>query len=311
MRDRIYLVGFLVGAGILLYLGRGLLQESEVVTWGLTFGGTTAVAVLGVTLYRVQQELGASRRELARREAELNFAREVQQALFPREFPRDGGLEFSAVCVPARGISGDYYDVMRFPDGRVVLAIADISGKGISAAILMSNLHAVLRILAASGQSPGEVCAQLNRHLCQVTRDSRFATVFYAEWDPARGRLRYFNAGHLAPILLRPGDARRLEAGGPPVGVFPETQHPVGEAALEPGNLLVLFSDGVTEAGIDRGEPFGEARLEALVTAHREKSLAEIEQQVVAAARAWSRGEAEDDMTLLLVRARECAKEAT
>lgn len=311
MRDRIYLVAFLLGAGVLLYLGRGLLARSELVTWALTFAGTTSVAVLGMALYRVQLELRASRYELARSEAELNFAREVQQALFPREFPRDGGLEFSAVCVPARGISGDYYDVMRLPDGRVVFAIADVSGKGISAAILMSNLHAVLRILAASGQTPGEICSQLNRHLYQVTMDSRFATIFYGEWNPARGSLRYFNAGHLAPILLRPGEAVRLEAGGPPLGVFPESEHPVGEVTLLPGNLLALFSDGVTEAGIDRGEPFGESRLQALVAAHRERGLAEIEQQILAAARAWSRGEAEDDMTLLLVRARERAKEAT
>src|SRR5690242_2217655 len=109
MRDKIYLIGFLLGAGLLLYVGRDLLQQSAILTLLLTFSGVTAAGVLGMALYRVQHDLLASRRELARREAELNFALEVQQALFPRQFPADGGLEFSAICVPARGISGDYY----------------------------------------------------------------------------------------------------------------------------------------------------------------------------------------------------------
>jgi sigma-B regulation protein RsbU (phosphoserine phosphatase) len=311
MRDRIYLVGFLLGAGILLYLGRGLLRKSEIVTWGLTFGGTTAVAVLAVTLYRVQHELGASRRELARREAELSFALQVQQALLPRQFPEGEGLEFAAVCVPARGISGDYYDVLRLPDGRLVFTIADVSGKGISAAILMSNVHAVLRVLTASSYSPREVCSKLNRHFYQVAADSRFATLFYGEWNPADRRLSFINAGHNAPLLIGAGRRQRLEAGGPPLGIFPDTDYQVGSLGLEPGDLLVLYSDGITEAGIDRGEAFGESRLEALVVGQREKSLGEIQHQVLAAARAWSRGETEDDMTLLLVRAGEVRREAT
>lgn len=311
MRDRIYLVGFLVGAGILLYLGRGLLQKSEIMTWGLTFGGTTAVAVLAVALYRVQHELRASRRELARQEAELSFALQVQQALFPRQFPEGEGLEFAAVCVPARGISGDYYDVLRLPDGRLVFTIADVSGKGISAAILMSNVQAVLRVLTASSHSPSEVCSKLNRHFYQVAADSRFATLFYGEWNPADRRLSFINAGHNPPLLMGAGRRERLEAGGPPLGIFPDTDFQVGSLGLEPGDLLVLYSDGITEAGSDRGEPFGEARLEALLAGHRKQGLAEIQQEVLAAARAWSRGEAEDDMTLLLVRAQEGGKEAT
>lgn len=311
MRDRLYLVGFLVGAGILLYLGRGLLKRSDVVAWGLTFGGTTAVGVLAVTLYRVQQELGASRRELARREAEISFALQVQQALLPREFPEGEGLEFAAVCVPARGISGDYYDVLRTPDGRLVFAIADVSGKGISAAILMSNVHAVLRILTASSHSPREVCCKLNRHFYQVAADSRFATLFYGEWNPADRRLTFINAGHNPPLLIGAARHARLEAGGPPLGIFPDTDYQAASLELEPGDLLVLYSDGITDAGVDRGEPFGETRLEALVARRREERLAEIQREVLAAARAWSRGEAEDDMTLLLVRAGEMGREAT
>src|SRR5437879_10724581 len=196
MRDRIFLAGFLLGSGMLLYASRSLLTKSALVTWGLTFAGTTAAATLGLALYRVQLELRASQHELARKEAEINFALQVQQALFPRQFPADGGLEFAAVCVPARGISGDYYDVLSLPGGRLVFVLADISGKGISAAILMSNLQAVLHTVAEAGLRAGEVWAQLNRHLCRVTDAGRFATLFYAEGNPGEQSLHYVTPGH-------------------------------------------------------------------------------------------------------------------
>ena len=309
MRDKIYLVGFLLGAGLLLYLGRGLLARSALVTWGLAFAGTTSVAVLGMALYRVQLELRVSQRELARKEAELNFAHEVQQALFPRQFPVDGGLEFAAICVPARGISGDYYDVIQLSDGRLVFAIADISGKGISAAILMSNLQAVLRTLAEGGSSPAQVCSQLNRHLYKVTDATRFATFFYAEWDGGERWLSYVNAGHNPPILRGSRSGQRLEALNAPLGIFDASEFQVGKVQLQAGDLIVLYSDGITEARANRGEEFGEARLQAVVAAYAEKPLAEIREQVLAAVRHWSGQEPEDDMTLLLARATESAKE--
>jgi sigma-B regulation protein RsbU (phosphoserine phosphatase) len=256
-----------------------------------------------MTLYRVQLELRASRHELARKQAELHFAREVQQALFPRQFPSDGGLEFAGVCLPASGISGDYYDVLPLASGRVAFAIADISGKGISAAILMSNLHAVLRTLAASGRSPADVCCDLNRHLHQVTGGFRFATFFYGEWDPAEQKLRYINAGHNAPILLTAAGTRRLPAVAPPLGIFRDTPFQEQHIALECGDTLVLFSDGVTEAGEQKDNEFGEARLEAVVAPARAKPLEQIQQQVLRALHGWVGDELEDDMTLLLVRA--------
>jgi sigma-B regulation protein RsbU (phosphoserine phosphatase) len=311
MRDKIYLIAVLLGAGLLLYLGRSMLLETPVVTWGLTFAGTTAAGVMGMALYRVQQELRMSRHELARKQAELNFAYEVQQALFPRQFPRNRGLQFSGVCVPASGISGDYYDVLDLADGRVVFAIADISGKGISAAILMSNLHAVLRTLAHSGRTPAEVCSQLNRHLFDVADGTRFATMFYAEWSCRERRLRYINAGHNPPFYLSAGGTRRLEAGGTPLGMFYEMEYPVGELTLQPGDLIALYSDGVTEAGIDRDNDFGEARLEAVLTAHRNQPPVEIQRRVVEAVHDWAGQELEDDMTLLLVRATEAPEEGS
>lgn len=302
MRDRVYLISFLVASGLLLYFGRNLIGRSALVAWGLAFAGTTAVAVLGMALYRVQLELRASRYELARKEAELNFALEVQQALFPKKFPANGGLEFSGVCVPASGISGDYFDVIQLSGGRIAFVLADISGKGISAAILMSNSHAVLRMLANAGHPPDEVCSQLNHHLYTITEASRFATMFYAEWSPDERRLRYVNAGHNPPLLLSAKGSERLEAGGPPLGILSDFEFPVSVAGLESGDLLVLYSDGITEAGAGRGNDFGEARLGSVVAAHREKTLGEIQEQVLRAVRNHSGDEQEDDRTLLLVR---------
>jgi len=309
MREKLSLVSFLAGGGLLLYLGRDLLHGPAMATWGLTFAGTTAAGVLGMTLYRVQLELRASRHELARKEAEINFAREVQQELFPRQFPQNTGLEFAGICVPASGISGDYYDVLELSDGRVIFAIADISGKGISAAILMSNLHAVLRTLAAAGRSPGEICAQLNRHLRDVTGGTRFATIFCSEWNRASQTLSYVNAGHNAPMVLGTGGVRRLAAVGTPLGLFAATEYPVQGVTLQPGDLVVLYSDGITEAGIDKGDEFGEERLLAIIEAHRDRALDEIQQHVLAAVRKWARNELEDDATLLLVRATGSGKE--
>lgn len=302
-RDKIYLIGFLVGAGALLFLGRGLVQASALATWGLIFGATTAAAVLLVSLYRVQVELKSSRRQLARKEAELSFALEVQRALFPRHLPEKDGLEFAAVCIPARGISGDYYDVIQFPDGRLVFAIADISGKGISAAILMANLQALLRTLAETGLPPSEVCSRLNHHLHQVTDASKFATFFYAEWDSERRGLSYVNAGHYAPVLIGSCGGRRLDAGGFPLGMFDGTDFQTGELTLNCEDLLVLYSDGITEAMSARGEEFSERRLKDVIERHSAKALSEIQARVLEAVRTWSGDEPDDDMTLLMVRA--------
>jgi len=302
-RDKVYLVGFVVGAGLLLFLGRGLVQGSALATWGLTFGATTSVAVLLVSLYRVQLELQASRRQLARKEAELSFALEVQQALFPHHLPENSGLEFSAVCIPARGISGDYYDVMQFPDGRLVFAIADISGKGISAAILMANVQALLRTLSEPGNPPAEVCKRLNDHLHQVTDASKFATFFYGEWNAAERRLSYVNAGHYAPVVFGSLVGRQLSEGGFPLGMFPGAEFQTGEVTLQPGDLLALYSDGLTEATSNDGEDFGDTRLQSAIEELSDRPLAEIQAGVLAAVRKWAGDELEDDMTLLMVRA--------
>jgi sigma-B regulation protein RsbU (phosphoserine phosphatase) len=307
MREKTYLVLFLVVAGLLLYLGHDLVRESVIFSWLLTFGGTATAGILVVVLYRFRMELRASRTELARKQAELDFARRVQRELFPRQMPANGGLEFSGICLPAAGISGDYYDVVELEDGRIVFAIADISGKGISAAILMANLQALLRAIAGMEMQPAEVCARLNRHLHQVTDSARYATMFYADWSPAERRLSYVNAGHNPPFLVRDGSVERLTEGGIPLGVLPETRYCVSTLTLEPGDLLALYSDGITEAGLSNGSDFGEKRLLKVLVSHKSRALPEIGSAVLEEVREWSGPDQEDDMTLMLVRARERA----
>lgn len=260
--------------------------------------------VLLASLYRVQLELRASQHELARKEAEINFALEVQQALFPRHLPANSSLDFTAVCIPAYGVSGDYYDIVQVSKGRLVFAIADVSGKGISAAILVSNLQAVFRLLAESGAPPKEICARINTHLYQVTDSSKFATLFYAEWDETSRLLRYVNAGHHAPLLIGRERNCRLEKGGMPLGIMPNVEFQVGELELRPGDLIVLFSDGIIEANSVDGEEFGEERLEALVREHIDRSVDEIQDRILKNLTEWV-GVQEDDMTLLIARVKE------
>ncbi len=301
MLEKLSFVGGLVLAGVLLFVGRAYLPGSVLLTWGLTFAAATGGAVLLVALYRVQMELKESRRELTRNQAEISFALEVQQALFPRSFPTSG-LEFSGVCIPARGIGGDYYDVLECVDGRILFAIADISGKGISAAILMSNLHALLRALAENGDDPVEICSRLNIHLHRVTEAARFATFFYADWNRETRELRYVNAGHNPPFLIGSGAACKLEQGGLPLGLFDDAEYQMGQCTLRPGDLLVLYSDGITEKGESKNQEFGVERLVSLAAALRQKPLPEIQEGILAAVRNWQGPELDDDMTMMLVR---------
>jgi sigma-B regulation protein RsbU (phosphoserine phosphatase) len=302
MREKLYLTGFLLAALLLLYLGHDLIRGSVLVSWGLSFAGTTIAVVLALFVYHFKSELKASRDELKRKDAELNFARQVQQAFFPRSLPVGGGLEFSAVCIPASGVSGDYYDVFELPDGRLVMAIADISGKGISAAILMANLQALLRVVAGTCPTPGAVCKKLNTHLHQVTDAFWFATFFYAEWHPAERRLSYANAGHNTPVLAGSAASLSLNHGGIPLGILPEYEYETGEVTLSPGDLVVLYSDGITEAGARDGNEFGEERLLNLIELNRYKPLGEVQERILREVHAWTGDEVEDDITLVLAR---------
>jgi len=302
VKDEIYLIVFLTVAGLLLFVGRDQLPAATFLTWGVTFGATTAAAVLIVSLYRVQLELKKSRHELARKDAELNFAREVQRALFPARLPEGGDLRFSAICIPAQGISGDFYDVIECEDGRTVFAVADVSGKGISAAILMANVQAVLRTLIKTSSSLAQVCSELNDHLYKVTEPSKFATFFVAQWLSDSHELEYVNAGHQTPVLCGSVEGLALTKGGPPLGLFPDITYESERVSLFSSDLLVVYSDGLSEARSADDIEFGDSRLSTLVRTHQKLPLVEIRSQILEAVSTWSGTEPADDMTIILVR---------
>jgi sigma-B regulation protein RsbU (phosphoserine phosphatase) len=301
LRDTLYVLGFLVIAGLLLFIGRDLIPSSTILTWIVTFGATAAVGVLLISLFRVQQELKQSRFELARKDVELQIAREVQAALFPKTLPLDRGLSFSAICIPAQGISGDYYDIIQCPDGRISLAIADISGKGVSAAILMSNIQARFRALIETNDSLCEVCRLLNDHLHDFSEPERFATFFVGQWRPGSGRFEYVNAGHQVPVVVGDG-TMQLQVGGPPLGLFPNRTYRCGAAELKRGDLLVLYSDGITEATNPAEEEFGEQRLRNLIEKNTDQSVRDLQRIILDSVSAWTRRDPQDDMTLVIVR---------
>ncbi len=244
----------------------------------------------------------AAQRERIRRELEI--AREVQERLFPQRWPSAPGLDCAAYCRPARGVGGDYYDFLQIAGGRIGIAVGDVAGKGIAAALLMASLQASLRGQAVAGvHDLSALMRNVNRLVYEASTSNRYATFFYGEYDPAALRLSYVNAGHNPPGLLRGAEAIRLEGGGPVVGLFPETCYEQQACNLMPGDILIAYTDGLSEAMNERGEEFGEDRLFAAAQACVARSAREMIEQVVRAADAFvGAADQHDDMTLLIVK---------
>jgi sigma-B regulation protein RsbU (phosphoserine phosphatase) len=285
------------------------------------------------------QQLIAEQKVKQRLENELAIAQEVQETLFPRIDLSMQSLELFGICKPARTVSGDYYDFLPGPYGseQLTIAVGDISGKGISAALLMATVHSAVRayqygqmpaiepvgtvamagvahvkaetargVMAPSEiQSPADVLELLNRHLYHSTQPEKYATMFLAVWDGATRSLTYSNAGHLPPIVISPdGTVRRLEEGGMVIGLFDEMVYEERSVVLAPNDIFVAFSDGVTEPENEFGE-FGEQRLIELISEHRRQPLGRISETVTAAVQDWiGANEQPDDITLVLARAR-------
>ncbi len=268
--------------------------------------------IVGIALYTydtMRRQIEASYEALRHKEAlerEIAIAREVQRELLPRAFPRVAGLELYGVCIPAVGVGGDYYDVLTLGSDRLGLVIADVSGKGIPAALLMASLQASVRSLILTSSSPAEIAARLNAMLYDSTADSRYATLFFGLYDGAARRLRYSNAGHYPPLWLRGGRPRgRLATGGPPVGLLQEARYAEAELELEAGDLLVLYTDGIVEAPDAAGEEFGECRLQAALADHEGAPLETMVEAVLGALGAWTlETPRHDDVTLVLARVR-------
>jgi len=304
-------------------------------------------------MMRSVRELLRVSAEKQRLDQEMRIAAEVQARLFPRGTPPSQSLEIApGICIPARSVSGDYYDFLEVAPGIIGFVVADVCGKGMSAALLMSNLQANLRgqvqayrdlyearggatvtalevlpatpgepaqaqsaLLQRHGQSPeawtvrhsvSQVVARVNRQIEGSINDSRYVTFFYAEYEEATALLRYTNAGHNPPLLVR-HDRRveRLECGGPVLGIFREAEYEEGTVKLTHGDLLVAFTDGLIEAHNAAGEEFGETRLCEVLKANLTLPPSKIEQALLQAVRDWTNGaEQEDDLTLVLLKCR-------
>ena len=235
-------------------------------------------------------------------EQEVAEARSIQQGLLPKSIPQQVGYGIVGAWQPAQSVGGDYYDVLAFDEATLGLCIADVAGKGLPAALLMSNLQAAVRGLASPSLPPDGLCARLNSLVWHNTGSDRFITFFYAQLDGPARLLSYSNAGHNAPILLhRDGSHERLRAGGGVLGIFPNQKFAVGAAQLAPGDRVLLFTDGVTEACDAAGEEFGEARLLRLLREHRSASASLLQKTILASASEFSRGHWHDDATLLVL----------
>ncbi len=251
------------------------------------------------------------RREVAQRERldrELEIAREVQQRLFPQKLPSVSGLDFAGYCRPAEGVGGDYYDFIHLPDQCLGIAVGDVSGKGIAAALTMASLQACLR-----GQTikPCETLSEMIQHInglmYEASAENRYATFFYAQYNPVTLALRYVNAGHNPPLLFRRanGDHHfiRLEDGGTVVGLFPRFPFCEGLIQLEKGDVIVAFTDGISEAMNRVDEEYGEDRLVEVVRQTTARSAADMITHILTAVDAFTAGAKQnDDMTLVVVR---------
>ncbi|HYO79075.1 MAG TPA: PP2C family protein-serine/threonine phosphatase, partial [Thermoanaerobaculia bacterium] len=233
-------------------------------------------------------------------EADFAQARAIQQTLLPREMPRIAKLDVSGVWHPARTMGGDYYDLLKLGEHELAVCIGDVAGKGMPAALLMSGLQAAVR--ASASNSPRDLCERVRRVVVSSLSGGRFVTFFYATLDTAAMTLRWCNAGHNAPILARAdGTIVRLAEGGPAISRLFRDSYEEREIALAPGDRLVLFTDGVSEAVDGSGEMFGEQRIEELAAGARELDANALQRTIVDASAAFSSGDIEDDVTLVVV----------
>jgi phosphoserine phosphatase RsbU/P len=246
-------------------------------------------------------------KQLQRLENEISIAREVQDQLFPRNLPHVEGVEIEAICKAARSVSGDYYDFIQLSPTRVAIVIADISGKGISAALLMASLQAALRsqLLTPGSEnlSTAELVARLNKHLVINTGDDRFATFLIAVYDSAARKLRYTNAGHLPGFCLSEGKALHLDVGGIVLGIVDDYDYKEGCIDVPPHAVLIGYSDGLVEPENAYGEEFGVSRLEAAAQRVRQAPPKKIAESLMTAAEEWSGSpEQADDMTVIVAK---------
>ena len=256
-----------------------------------------------VATLRSEIDAGRARRtQQLQQERELSEARRIQQKLLPAALPQVDGCTVAASWQPAAGVGGDCYDALSFGEGRLAVSIADVVGKGIPAALLMSNLQAAVRAFASDGVAPADLCQQVNRILCGNIAEGRFISFFYSVVDTAARTLTYANAGHYPPIVVRAaGDVERLTEGGPVLGVFNDGTYEQGSVQLGTGDRIILFTDGITEARNAGDEEFGEERLIAAAVQHRSQDAQSLERILFDEVSAFTNGTYQDDATLIVL----------
>jgi serine phosphatase RsbU (regulator of sigma subunit)/catechol 2,3-dioxygenase-like lactoylglutathione lyase family enzyme len=252
-----------------------------------------------------ERRAAAEKLEVERRVTqEFAIATQVQARLFPQSMPALKSLEYAGACIPARAVGGDYYDFLTLGPDRLGFVIADVAGKGIAAALLMANLQANLRSqFALALEQPQRLLQKVNRLFCDNTPDGAFATLFFCDYDDSSGFLRYVNCGHLCALLLRSdGSLDRLEATSTVLGIFKTWECTIGETSLRRGDLLALYTDGVTESMDDMFEEFGEDRLVESLRRHRRQPPQSLLTSIVGDLRSFSPHEQHDDITMIIAK---------
>src|SRR6266536_4621055 len=263
---------------------------------------TTLASVAAIRVENTR--LVESRLQQERLERELQLAMEIQQRFQPTAPPVVPGYEFQGISFPCYEIGGDYYDFIQREDGRLVIALGDVSGKGTAAALLMSSLHAAIHAQAGSHDSLVATISAVNRYLADNIPPNRFITLFYAELDPESGALSFLNAGHNPPLIIHAaGTVEQLASGGLPLGIKRDADYREGRTQLQYGDVLVIYSDGVTEANSPTGEEFGPTRLYEVVSRNVDASAAGIRDRIESALTKFAQGtKAADDITLVIVK---------
>ena len=255
---------------------------------------------------RTQIEQGQMRRRRHDRDhqlkLELNEAREIQRGLMPRRMPHLAGFSVANAWQPAHDVSGDYLGAFKLSETHAALCVADVAGKGFPAALLMSNMQAALKSLASESISASDLCTKLNRLMCSNTPLRKFVTCFYGDLDVLNRRMTFTNAGHNPPMLMsQKGECVRLEDGGPVLGAFDGSTYAERTVQLWPGDKLLLFTDGVTEARNAAGEEFGEQRLQECLRGFTGRNAAELRSMVLDEVRGFCDCKFDDDAALMVV----------
>src|SRR3954451_14551711 len=302
----------ITGAVHELYEGTQHVKEADF-SYRIPVKGNDQLAELSQSFNTMTENLGrliVVAKEKERLESELAIAREVQNQLFPKDVPFTKTLELKGVCNPARMVSGDYYDFMALGENALAFAIGDVAGKGISAALLMATIQSTMRtqLSTTNGTGPGhlstsKLVSNLNRQLYATTAPEKYATFYFAIYDDATRTLRYTNAGHLAPIVVRGNTISTLDSTGTVVGAFPIARYGEKTVQMEQGDMLVAYTDGIVEPENAYGEMFGEDRLKDLILKYANADSSEIIARTMEAVNQWTgAGELQDDMTMVVAR---------